>query len=250
MTADTPDPELGGAERQDGAPRPPGTAPRAYPMLAWTPSPTAAEPPPRARHRIFADLGVSAAVVTVIVLFGVLLGLLWSAVTPDVPAVMAQDGAVPLDPQPEQFIAADGWFSLLGLGFGVLVAVVVWVVLRRLRGPVGLVAVALGSLGAGGVAWLLGRLRAEAEYRRLRASVAVGDPLDLPPAVRGADVESLVDLVSALRGSLLLPAFAAVVTYTLLAGWSRYASLRPEPDPTLSRPAPDGLPVIGGDERD
>ena len=38
-------------------------------------------------------------------------------------------------PAPEQLIAADGWFTLLGFGFGLLAAVLVWLLLRRDRGP-------------------------------------------------------------------------------------------------------------------
>jgi hypothetical protein len=51
-------------------------------------------------------------------------------------------------------------------------------------------------------------------------------------------------------GNLLLPAFGAAVTYTLLAGWSRWPSLRPEPEPDLSwvhaAPAGAGPQVSSG----
>ena len=39
------------------------------------------------------------------------------------------------DPSPEEYIAADGWFTILGFGFGLVAAVVAWLVLRRYRGP-------------------------------------------------------------------------------------------------------------------
>ena len=51
------------------------------------------------------------------------------------------------DPSPEEYIAADGWFTLLGLGFGLLVAIVAWLVLRRDRGPFLLLGVVAGTLG-------------------------------------------------------------------------------------------------------
>ena len=96
--------------------------------------------------------------------------------------------------------------------------------------PAGLVAVALGSVGAAVVAWQLGRRVGLAAYDRLLASAPVGDSLAKPPDLRAGGVEWLFDVVPVVRGGLLLPAFAAVVTYTLLAGWSRWPSLRPEPE--------------------
>ena len=79
----------------------------------------------------------------------------WDGVlAPDTPVLKTAEGAIYAEPQPEQPIAADGWFSLLGLGFGLLVALVLWFVLRRRRGPVGLLAAVARRVGrrAGGLA--------------------------------------------------------------------------------------------------
>jgi len=220
VTADIPDPDLPGTDSRKGMPSQP-----AYPMLTTPPVPE-----PRSKRRALAGVVTAAA----IALLGAALGLLWLVVAPSAPVVKVERGAIPTDPQPEQFIAADGWFSLLGVGFGVLAAIATWFVLRRHRGPVGLVSVAVGSLGAGWLAWWVGREISRTEYHHRRDSVAVGEPFDLPPALRAGEFEWVGDVIPVLHGVPLLPAFTAVVTYTLLAGWSRYPSLRPEPEPTIS----------------
>ncbi|HEX5596631.1 MAG TPA: DUF2567 domain-containing protein [Micromonosporaceae bacterium] len=205
-------------------------------------------------------------------LLGAPLGLLWLLVSPEVPVMKIRDelpdwpgwrrGSIPVQPQPEGYIAADGWFSLLGLGFGILAAVAVWWVLRRQRGTVGLVAVVLGSLGAAWLASWLGSEIALAEYHRARDAVAVGELFQMPPQLRSGEIR-WVGPLPVLRGVLLLPAFGAAVAYTLLAGWSRYPTLRPEPpalpdwvsavspfswDPAAPQtpPAPPAPPATGG----
>jgi hypothetical protein len=154
---------------------------------------------------------------------GVPLGLLWAVVAPDVPVSITEDGPVLGDPQPEQFIAADGWFALLGLGFGVLAALAAWVFARRSRGPLGVVAVALGAAAGGVIAWQVGRQIGLDEYRRLLEQATAGQTLGKPGDLRGAELRWWPPM---LRGDVLVPAFAAVGIYTLLAGWSRYPSLR------------------------
>lgn len=160
---------------------------------------------------------------------GVLLGLLWAALAPGTPVIRTADGAVYAEPQPEQPIAADGWFSLLGLGFGVLAALGIWFLLRRQRGPFDLLAAVLGCLGAAVVAWRLGRQIGLSTYERLLVTAPVGESFDKPVDLRAGGVDLLFGVLPVPYGDLLLPAFAAAVTYTLLAGWSRWPSLRPEP---------------------
>jgi len=161
---------------------------------------------------------------------GAPLGWLWSALAPDVPLIKTEGGARLTDPQPEEFVAADGWFTLLGLGFGILAAIAVWVLLRRHRGPVVLLGVAVGTVGAALVAWWLGTL-GHGDFERLAASAPVGTALSQPADLRAGGFEWLWGVIPTLRGDVLLPAFGAVVMYTLLAGWSRYPSLVPEPEP-------------------
>jgi hypothetical protein len=199
-------------------------------------------------------LALGAVVVAVLTALGVPLGLLWAAVTPGIPVQQTGDGPVLVGPQPEQFVAADGWFTLLGLGFGALAALAVWQVLRRDRGPVGLVAVGLGTIGAALIAWWLGRNIGLAEYHRLVESAPVGQIYTKPADLRAGGFTWLFGTVPVIRGDLLVPAFAAAVTYTLLAGWSAHPSLRPEPAGGVGQqpggPSPDatllGEPLSDG----
>jgi len=174
---------------------------------------------------------VGAGVVLAMILLGVPLGLLWVAVAPQIPVVRTETGAVLTQPQPEEFVAADGWFSLLGLGFGVLAAIAFWLVLRRHRGPLGLLLLAVGGIGAAVVAWQVGRRIGLDEYQRLLETAPVGQAFSKPPDLRAGTFEWLYGWLPTVQGNLLLPAFGAVVTYTLLAGWSRWPDLRPEPEP-------------------
>ncbi|MBQ1027626.1 DUF2567 domain-containing protein [Micromonospora sp. C95] len=176
-----------------------------------------------------AALGV--ATVLVLGLLGAPLGWLWAAVAPDTPVVKSGDGAVYGQAQPEQPIAADGWFSLLGLAFGVLTALAVWFLLRRHRGPVGLVVGAVGALAAALVAWQVGRRVGLAGYQRLLDTAPEGTRFSKPAELRAGGIELFLGVLPVPYGNVLLPAFAAAVTYTLLAGWSRWPSLRPEPEP-------------------
>ncbi|WSA83457.1 DUF2567 domain-containing protein [Micromonospora sp. NBC_01796] len=206
------------------APEPPGPPVNGYPLVYDQPAPAR----PRAPLR---TLTVAVATVLVLTLLGAPLGLAWRAVAPSVPVIQADGGAVLAQPQPEEFVAADGWFSLFGLVFGLLAALVVWWVLRRYRGPVGMVVAALGSIGAAVVAWQVGRHIGLGEYQRMLETAAAGTSFGKPPDLRAGRFEWLFGFVPVLRGDLLLPAFGSVVMYTMLAGWSRYAGLGAEPEP-------------------
>ncbi|WBB80034.1 DUF2567 domain-containing protein [Micromonospora sp. WMMD882] len=186
---------------------------------------------------------LAATVTLVLTVLGAGLGLLWVALAPGTPVVRTADGAVYAEPQPEQPIAADGWFSLLGLGFGVLAAIGLWLLLRRHRGPLGLFAVVLGCLGAAVVAWRLGRTIGLSRYERLLTEAPVGVGFDRPVDLRAGGIEVYFGVLPLPYGDLLLPAFAAAVTYTLLAGWSRWPSLRPEPVDLSWAPAAPTAPA-------
>lgn len=172
----------------------------------------------------------------VLALLGVPLGLLWAVISPATPVVKTANGAVYGEPQPEQPVAADGWFSLLGLAFGVLAGLALWIVLRRRRGPFGLVVAVAGALAAALVAWQVGRRIGLGSYERLLATAPEGTAFTKPADLRAGGIEMVLGVLPLPYGNLLLPAFGAVVTYTMLAGWSQWPSLRPEPEP---EPEPD-----------
>ena len=170
-------------------------------------------------------LAVGALTALAVAALGVPLGLLWSWLSPTVPVGRSAQGEIVVtDPSPEQFVAADGWFTLLGLGFGVAAAIAAWLILRRDRGPALLLGVVVGALGAAGVAWQVGRRLGLADYDRWQQVAAAGETFDRPPDLHA-------------HGPLLVPAFAAVIVSTLLAGWSN--------DPDLD--VPGARPGYGHD---
>ncbi|MEV4827637.1 DUF2567 domain-containing protein [Micromonospora sp. NPDC049257] len=243
MSPDTPDPYRP-ADAPAGVAPTPHTVPTGAPAdgpptvsgydpggsyLPWPPPSGGPTQPGEQRPRH--TRAVAASLVLGLTLLGGPLGLLWAALAPDTPVLKTAEGAVYAQPQPEQPIAADGWFSLLGLGFGVLAAIAVWTLLRRRRGPVNLVALTVGALGTALVAWQLGRRIGLDGYQRLLATAPAGTPFDKPADLRAGGIERVLGVLPLPYGNLLLPAFAAAVTYTLLAGWSRWPSLRPEPEP-------------------
>ncbi|MFG3712024.1 DUF2567 domain-containing protein [Micromonospora sp. NPDC047730] len=237
-------PTAGAVSPYDG----PGAFPYGDPGAAYgvgQPVPPAEPELPRRRAvRLAAGAGLALTVL------GVPLGLLWAALAPDTPVLKVPDGAIYAEPQPEQPVAADGWFSLLGLGFGVLAALALWFVLRRVRGPVGLLAAVLGAFGAALVAWQVGRRIGLAGYQRLLETAPDGRAFSKPADLRAGGIDLIFGVLPVPHGNLLLPAFGAAVTYTLLAGWSRWPSLRPEPEPgapgvsweSAGRPAPPAAP--------
>ncbi|WP_371682251.1 DUF2567 domain-containing protein [Micromonospora sp. WMMA2032] len=194
---------------------------------------------PAARRAVGRPVATVLGLAALLTALGAPLGLLWAWLAPDTPVRQTPDGAVYTTAQPEQPIAADGWFSLLALGFGVLAAVALWVLLRRRRGPAGLLAVTLGGLGAAVVAWQVGRRIGLATFQRLLDTAPPGTDFTKPADLRAGGVDWYGPLPVP-HGSLLLAAFGAAVTYTLLAGWSRWPSLRPEPEPGGHWPPPTG----------
>ena len=147
---------------------------------------------------------------------GAPLGVLWHFLSPTVPVLDAGgNGFVVNDPSPEEYIAADGWFTIIGFAFGLLVAIVAWLVLRRHRGPGLLLGVTLGALAAAPLAWFTGRQIGLSAYQHWKDVAAAGGTYQAPPDLHA-------------KGALLVPAFAAVIVLTLLAGWSN--------DPDLERP--------------
>lgn len=169
-------------------------------------------PPAPPKRPVGPTLKAGALLLLAAVVAGVPFGFLWRWIAPDTSVVKTRVGPYPLDPQPEQYIAADGWFALLGFALGIAVSLAAWWLLRRHRGPIMLAAVALGSLGAAAVGWQAGRLPGHAAFARWVATVAPGTHGTQPADLRG-------------YGVLLVPAFAAVITYTLLAGWSHEPDL-------------------------
>jgi hypothetical protein len=180
---------------------------------------------PRSQRPVRRGLAIAGLTLLVLAVAGGLLGILWHFLAPTVPVVNAGAGRVLVnDPSPEEYIAADGWFAILCFAFGLVAAIVAWLVLRRDRGPWLLAGVILGTLAAPVAAWQAGRQIGLGTYQDWKASSAAGAAFEAPPDVHA-------------YGTLLVAAFAAAIVLTLMAGWSN--------DPDLDLPG--AKPGYGND---
>jgi hypothetical protein len=90
-----------------------------------------------------------------VAVLGVVLGVLWWRVAPQVPLISDGTAVYLKDTEGEQPIGADGWFTLLGLGFGALTAgAVFW--WRRAGAVAVVIGLAVGALAGSVIAWRLG----------------------------------------------------------------------------------------------
>ncbi|MGY0023342.1 DUF2567 domain-containing protein [Streptomyces sp. cg35] len=147
-----------------------------------------------------------AVVVTVgVALVGLLLGALWLWLAPRIPLVSDSSAVYLKDTEGEQAIGIDGTFTLLGLAFGVVTAVVVF--LWRKRGGVPLVvALALGGLLGGVLAWRFGIWLGPAQDVAAHAKeVGKGVVFDAPLELKA-------------KGALLAWPLAAMVVHLGLTG--------------------------------
>lgn len=175
------------------------------------------EEPPASRRPWRRTIVVAVVTGVVVLVLGGPLGLLWHWLAPTVPVLDAgSNGIIVNDPSPEEYVAADGWYTMLGLAFGLVVAIVAWLVMRKDRGPFLLLGVVLGTFGAGYLIgpWI-GGLIGRGSYHHWQETAVQGATYSAPPQVHSV-------------GPKLVAAFAAAIVLTLLAGWSN--------DPDLDSP--------------
>lgn len=185
----------------------------------------APEPEPEPVRRPGPPTAAMLLIAVTVALLGAPFGLLWAVVAPEVPVRVTEAGPAYGVPQPEQLAAADGWFALLAVPFGVLAAAAVWLAdRRRARGVPALLALTVGMVGAGLLAWWLGRQIGLADYRETLAAAQPGADLTRPADLAVAEAGWWPPHV---LGVVLVPALAAAATYTLLAAWSRFPGLHP-----------------------
>lgn len=186
--------------------------------------------PPRGR-----SLGLEALfgliVAAAVAVLGAPIGLIWAWAAPKVELVQTAYGPYPVDGEPEGYFADDGWFMIIGAVAGLLIAVAVWILLRRYRGPLLLAGLVAGSAGASVLAAWLGNKLGYAHYLDLAEHAPVGTHIFRPAKVRAGDTTLLYGFIPLVQGSLLIQAVAAAVTYTCLAGFHASPTLTYDPDP-------------------
>ena len=190
----------------------------ARPMPSSPPPPAGAEPAPEAGRPAWRsgmpglrgsrdDLPSALLTVLVLAVSGLAAGGLWIWLAPraDYRVVATATGTdvepIGSAPSPELFMADDGVFVLVLAGLGLLAGLVVWL-RRRRRGALTLVALAVGLLAAGVVAWRLG------EWAGPR-------PTDAQLADVGARVTTSLSLRA--TAALAVAPFVAVLVHLLAA---------------------------------
>ena len=106
------------------------------------------------------DVKVAAAVVGILVLAGVVAGAVWWWVAPQPTYRVAADGLYLVGDQPQEYVAADGWFALITALIGAGAGLLAWLRVRRagLGVVIGLFVGGLaGAAVAAGVGLFLGR---------------------------------------------------------------------------------------------
>lgn len=178
------------------------------------------------------ELGSALIVALAVGTGGVALGFVWYLVAPPLPLKKVEGGLAYLGPDPEQPVAADGWFVILGFAFGIIAAVLVWHLARSKRGPLQLIGLILGAIAAAFVAWKVGIDIADQSYQKRVAEAKLGDIVERPIDLAVTDTRNCLPFLDRCftlsGGDLLVPALGGVVGYTLLAGWSRWPGLRRE----------------------
>ncbi|GIG62794.1 hypothetical protein Lfu02_71660 [Longispora fulva] len=186
--------------------------------------------PPRPRRDWPREILAGLLVVLTIATLGAPLGVLWSALAPRVLFQMTADGLFYTDAEPEEYVGADVVFTLIGLGAGILLGLACWLLLRRWRGAFVLVGLMVGSLLGACLAWQIGRRIGLDDYLSLKTTAHVGWQFYRPASMNSGEFLRILDVPVFPRGALAAQALAAVFTYTMIAGWSRFPGLRPGSD--------------------
>ncbi|MEU5399430.1 DUF2567 domain-containing protein [Streptomyces sp. NPDC005963] len=182
----------------------------------WQAPPNDGDTGPHEAAVVRDDIRDAVIVFFAVAVLGVGLGLLWLALAPSVPLISDGKAVFLRDSEGEEAVGADGTFALLGLAFGALSAVGVFV-FRRRGGIALVVALALGGLLGAFVAWGVGTWFGPTEDVVAHAkAVGAGVVFDAPLELNA-------------KGALLAWPVAAMVVHLLLT--SLFGPRDPEPLP-------------------
>jgi hypothetical protein len=190
-----------GAGNGNGAGHPATVPPTEYPAFlpyAWQ--------PPRPRVVIKADLLPALSVASLVSLFGIAIGWLWSRLAPPQREVVYPDGSAhPLTAESYHRFDDLVLFTLLGLGAGLVTGVAVWF-LRERRGPVIMLAATAGAAFGGWLAKTVGTSWAEGRFP-VPGNVKVLDVVLVAPQLESAWI-------------LLAWPLTTALVYGVLAAWN------------------------------
>jgi len=165
--------------------------------------------PPQKPEWVTAVIAVGALAV-----IGAALAPLWVQLAPRLAFRVDQPGrALPVVPEAEEYIGADGRFVFITLIVGVLAGLACWLV-RRSRGPVVLLALAFGGLLGAVITWRLG-IRIGTGYQPADLQ-QIGKIIYQPLTLRA-------------RAALVVEPIAAVIVYLLGVGFTAHNDLGQQP---------------------
>ncbi|MGH8794848.1 MAG: hypothetical protein ACRDXX_19680 [Stackebrandtia sp.] len=214
--------------------------PQPYPPPAVAPPPHHPAPRPPSRPAFsLRDAASALGLAGVLAVLGLPVGVVWALTSPRVELMRTELGFGYVQENPEEYVAADAIFSMIGIGLGIAVAITVWFAMRRRRGPLTAFGLAAGSIACQTVAWRFGRIGRE-DYEASIERMHVGwrfwrshellmvdfNPAEAYAELTKGHIAGMFDHLA--LGVLATMAFAAVFTYTVCAGWSKYASLSRE----------------------
>ncbi|HZE38495.1 MAG TPA: DUF2567 domain-containing protein [Stackebrandtia sp.] len=223
-------------------------------------------PTPRGGSERGRDAVAGLVVLVALAILSLPLGALWRVLAPRVEMIRVDGGWALREESPEQYIGDDGLFALMGVGAGILAALLVWFLVRRHRGPFLLTGLALGGIACQTLAWRFGRMGREdfvAGLDHVKPGWRVWrvpdllmvdfNPANAWHSAIGGDLGGAMNHLS--LGVLATMAFAAAFTYTVCSGWSKSPSLRggdeddldPSPRNTPQSEASGQLPSLGAE---
>lgn len=131
---------------------------------------------------------------------GVPVGVVWWLVAPVAQLRIQKDGGFFVDPQPQQFVAADAWFILLTGVVGLVAGLLTWWIAKD-GGYAAVVGLALGATAGAAVAWGVGVWLGRVDLAAA-AKLPVGSLVDVP-------------LRLGMHGALAIEPLAALVAWVV-----------------------------------
>jgi Protein of unknown function (DUF2567) len=244
MTDPSPTPGDSGSSESDSDPAARAEAPIGQsPFVQSLMVPSLFAPAPAPPNRIVRTAIAAVLVGVAVAALGAAVGWFWAAITPRLQVIKGDNVFLYADPEPEQPVAADGTFLLIGLGLGIVIAVLAWLLLRRYRGVAMLAALTIGSLASSILAFWVGHKIGLSQFNAVRGSAPIGAQLSAPVTLRITDEAfTWKDFHWLPSGVVAGQALAAAFVYTSLAGFSSFDDLgrhrrRGEPEMYGSLPA-------------
>lgn len=199
------------------------------------------------------QLRTTAVTVLALAIAGIVAGVLWYFLVPEVPYLIVRHEAVPVDPEEAALIAFDGIFALITIVAGVLSGAIGYLAGGRRNDIALLIGLAAGGLAAGLIAWLIGHLIDLSSFEQALRSAPDGRKVNAVPDLQAYGVLTLWPLLAVATYGLLEALQVGRHPEVSLAGDESLLG-RGEPDQVGGgeldlQAAPSGGHIDGGEAR-